>query len=150
MGARFLLRLSLALFLTVSSLTGAQVPVRYPEGRIHGFLTLRDLEDNLLASGTLIQNATGGRVTSELEFHFKDGSLHRETAVFSQRRVFQLLTYHLVQKGPAFKSAVEMNVNTSNGQVTVRYMEDDGKEKTASENMKLPADLANGLVSTLL
>ena len=35
--------------------------------------------------------------------HFKDGSVHEETTVFTQRRTFQLRTCHLVRKGRSFK-----------------------------------------------
>ena len=64
---------------------------------------LKDLEDNIIASGGMTQAANGNRVTSELNFHFKDGSTHSETTVYSQRKVFRLLSYRLVQKGKAFK-----------------------------------------------
>ncbi|HEY1494658.1 MAG TPA: hypothetical protein VGF49_08940, partial [Candidatus Solibacter sp.] len=124
--------------------------MRYLEGRVHGFLVLRELGGDILASGVLTQVAKGNRVTSELAFHFKDGSLHQETAMFSQTRAFQLLTYHLVQKGKSFKRAVDMSVNAATGQVTVQYEEEDGKPKTITEHMKLPADLANGIVTPLL
>jgi hypothetical protein len=139
-----------AFFLLALSLIADQVPVRHVEGRIHGFLILRDLSGKILASGRLIQNAHGNRVTSELRFRFKDGSLHQETSVFSQRRTFQLLTYHLVQKGPVFKRAIDMSVNVSTGQVSIQYTDDGGKEKTITDHLKLPADLANGIVTTLL
>jgi hypothetical protein len=127
-----------------------QVLVRYLEGRIHGFVVLRDLDDNILASGELTQLANGSRVTTELRFHFKDGSIHEETAVFSQRRTFQLLTYHLVQKGRVFKRETDLSVNASTGQTIVRYKDDDGNEKTISDRLQLPADLANGIVTTLM
>jgi len=144
-----------SLFISTILLLGAplladQVPVRHIEGRIHGFLVLRDLDDNILASGELIQLSNGNRVTTELSFHFKDGSIHEETAVFSQRRTFQLLTYHLVQKGRVFKRETDMSLNASTGQVIVHYKDDEGKEKTISDRLKLPADLANGIVTTLL
>ena len=102
--------------LAAPNVVGDQVAVRYMEGRIHGFLVLRDTEDKLLASGNLIQTATSSRVTTELSFVFKDGSVHQETAVFSQRRTFQLLNYRLVQKGPAFKRTLSMMLNASTGQ----------------------------------
>ncbi|MFN0172630.1 MAG: hypothetical protein ACKV22_40135 [Bryobacteraceae bacterium] len=137
------------LLLPAPSLVADQVPVRHIEGRIHGFLVLRDLDDNLLASGRLIQNAQGNRVTSELSFRFKDGSVHQETSVFSQRRTFRLLTYGLIQKGPAFKRPIDMSLDVSTGQVTIQYT-DDGKEKRIADRLKLPADLANGMVTTLL
>lgn len=123
--------------------------MRHVEGRLYGLLVLGDLDGKVLASGTLVQNAKGNRVTSELSFRFKDGSLHQETSVFSQRHVFQLLTYHLVQKGPAFKRPMDMSVNVSTGQVTIQYMDDDRKQKTITDHLKLPADLANGIVTTL-
>ena len=81
-----------AFLLPVLSLIVDQVPVRYQEGHVHGFLMLRDLDDNLLASGTLIQSTRGNTVTTELSFHFKNGSAHQETAVYSQRRLFRLLS----------------------------------------------------------
>lgn len=126
------------------------VPVRYREGRIHGFLVLRDLNDRIFASGASIQHANGNRVTNELAFRFKDHSIYQETTVFSQTRTFRLLTYHLVQKGPAFKGALDMYVVRSTGQVTIDYTGEDGKEKKITERLDLPADLANGMVSTLL
>jgi hypothetical protein len=132
------------------SLMSEPVVIRNTEGLIHGFLVLRDADDKILASGELSQRASGNRVTNELVFHFKDGSLHEETTVFSQHKAFQLLTYHLVQKGKAFKRATDMKLNASTGLVSVISTDDDGKEKTYSETMKLPADIANGLVTTLL
>jgi hypothetical protein len=64
--------------------------------------------------------------------------------------MFRLLTYHLVQKGPAFKHPLDMSLNNSTGQVKVRYTDDDGKEKTITDRLKLPDDVANGLITTLL
>ena len=139
-----------AILLLAPSLLADQVPVHYIEGRIHGFVVLRDLDDNILASGELTQLANGNRVTTELRFHFKDGSIHEETAVFSQRRTFQLLTYHLVQRGREFKHETDMSLNAATGQVTVRFTDDEGKQKLITDRLKLPADLANGIVTTLL
>jgi hypothetical protein len=130
--------------------SASPVAVRYKEGVVHGFLVLSTLEGNPLADGDVIQIAHGNQITSHLVFHFKDGSRQDETAVFSQRGYFRLISYHLVQKGPAFQRAMEVSIATSTGQVTVQYTDDDGKEKVASERLKLPPDLANGLVLTLL
>jgi hypothetical protein len=125
------------------------VAVRHTEGLVHGFLVLRTLEGKAIADGELIQSARGTRVTTRLRFHFKDGSLHDEVAVFSQRRHFRLLSDHLVQKGPSFPHPLDMSIDTGTGLVTVRYV-DDGEEKVKSGRMDLPADLANGLIPTLL
>jgi hypothetical protein len=131
-------------------LQAEQVPVRHTEGRVHGFLLLKDLEDNIIGSGALTQLANGVRVSTELIFHFKDGSTQSESTVYSQRKVFRLLSYRLVQKGKAFKRPTDMSINTSTGDVTVRYTDEDGTEKTIKDRPKLPLDLSNGMVPTLL
>ena len=128
----------------------AQVAVRHTEGVVHGFLVLRTLKGEPLADGDLSQVARGDRVTSQLVFHFKDGSVHDETAVFSQRGNFRLLNYHLVQKGRAFQHPIEVSIDGSTGQVTVRNTDADGKEKVITEKLDLPQDVANGLVLILL
>jgi len=129
---------------------GEPVTVRHAEGLVHGFLTLRDLNGTLIADGDLFQNARGLRVTSRLVFHFKDGSLHDETAIFSQRQTFRLVSDHLVQKGPSFPQPLDMSIDALKGQVTVRYTDDHGEAKVAAEHLDLPADLANGVILTLL
>jgi hypothetical protein len=127
-----------------------QVAVKYKEGVVHGFLVIRTLNDETIAAGDLTQLASGDRVTTRLVYHFKDGSVQEETAVFSQRSSFRLLSDHLLQKGPAFKRPTDVSINGSTGQVTVRYTDDDGKEKVITDRLKLPADLANGVVLTML
>ena len=124
--------------------------VRYKEGLTHGFLVLSTLDGKQIAVGDLLQIAHGSQVTSRLVYHFNDGSLQDETTVFSQRRSFSLITYHLVQKGPTFPHPTEVWIDAAKGQVTVRYTDDKGNEKNENEHMKLPPDLANGLVLTLL
>jgi len=130
-------------------LSAAQVPVRHKEGLVHGFLALRTLQGEIIADADLIQNVHGDVVTSRLVFHFKDGSLHDDTAVFSQHGAFRLLKEHLIQKGPAFEHPMEVMVDASGGRVTVRYTED-GKEKISTERLAVPPDTANGIILTLL
>jgi hypothetical protein len=40
--------------------------------------------------------------SSRVFFRFKDGSMYDDTAIFSQRGSFRLLSDHLVEKGPSF------------------------------------------------
>jgi hypothetical protein len=141
---------ALALGLLATSVAGEPVTVRHSEGIVHGFLVLRTLEGKALADGDLIQRVRGTTVTSRLVFRFKDGSIHDETAVFSQRGQFRLLTDHLVQKGPTFPRPLDMSIETTKGEVTVRYADDDGKNKTETEHVQLEPDVANGLILTLL
>jgi hypothetical protein len=140
----------LVALLSCGSLLAEPVAVRYAEGIVHGFLSLRTTDGELVANGDLLQVARGGRVTSRLVFHFKDGSLRDETSVFSQRQDFRLISNHLVQKGPTFPQPLDLTIDAASGQVTVRYTDDHGKPKVESEQMKLPPDLANGMTLTLL
>jgi hypothetical protein len=132
------------------SVSAAPVQVRYREGLVHGFLTLSNLEGDVIAEGDLTQVAHGDQVTSRLVFRFKDGSLQEETTVFSQRGAFHLISYNQVQKGAAFKQAINLSIAPSTGQVTVHYTDNEGNEKVEKEHLNLPPDLANGLVPTLL
>jgi hypothetical protein len=126
------------------------VAARYAEGQVHGFLVLRTLDGAIIANGDLTQASQGGTVTSRLVFHFKDGSLHDETTVFSQKGSFHILSDHLIQKGPVFKRQLDVSLNGSTGAVAVRYSDDNGKEKSSDEVLQLPSNLANGILPTLL
>jgi hypothetical protein len=131
-------------------LLAEQVPVRYTEGLVHGFLVLRSQAGETLADGELRQTAHGNQVTTKLEFHFKDGSLHQETTVAYQGKTFQLISDHLIQKGPSFPHPIDVSITKSSGQVAIHYTDDDGKEKTINDHVTLPPDVANGLTLTLL
>jgi len=146
---QLLLTLLLAVLLGGEIAFAEQVHVLHSEGLTHGFLVLRDLDGKTLADGEISQLAAGRLVKSHLVFHFKDGSIYEESATFSQDGKFKLVSDHLVQKGPSFKTPIETSVDAASGKVICRYT-DDGKEKTADEQMSLPDDVANGLLFTLL
>jgi hypothetical protein len=129
---------------------GAQpLAVRHSEGVTHGFMLLRTLENETLAVGDVIQNSNGDRVTSQVIFHFKDGSVHDERVSYSQKHRFRMLEYRLSQKGPSFKTQTELVINGTSGEVTVHSWDEKGKEKVESSHEKLPADLANGMIPIL-
>ena len=106
----------------------------------------RTLDGTLVAGGDLIQVARGAQVTAEVVFHFKDGSLHNETTIFSQRDRFRLISDRVVQKGPAFPRQLDMTINMGTGQVTVRYQDAGKKEEVEDEKLDLPPDDANGIM----
>ena len=116
---------------------------------MHGFLVLRTLDGKAIADGQMTQDARGDRVNTHLIFRFKDGSLYEDTAVYSQRGTFRLLSDHLIQKGPSFKQPVDTFIDASTGQVKVHYTEQ-GKEKIVAQRLELPPDVANGLLFTLV
>jgi hypothetical protein len=126
------------------------IPVKYPEGVVHGFLALRSMSGEVLAEGALLQTSRGNEVTSRLVFHFHDGSVQDETAVFSQRGTFRLLRDHVTQKGPSFPTSLDASFDVGAGTVTVRSRKKDEEERVETERMRLPPDLSNGLLFTLL
>lgn len=141
----------LAAVLAVGALLEAdEVAVRRAEGVVHGFLSLRSLGGEKLADGDWSQVAHGDQVTSRTIFRFRDGSLQDETVVFTQHGHFRLVSDHLVQKGPTFTQPMDFSLNAESGLVSVRYTEKDGKERVIEKPMRLPPDIANGLVITLV
>src|SRR5437870_5767823 len=152
-GARFTLiaiLLACAAILQPNALLADTIPVRHTEGLIHGFLVVRTLEGKALADGQMTQDAQGDRVTTHLTFRFKDGSMYEDTTIFSQRGTFRLLSDHLIRRGPSFMQPMDTSIDASTGQVKVRYTKDKGKEKVIAQRMKLPPDVANGLLFTLM
>ncbi len=151
MKRRFCLSLLCAASLfSAGALNAEPVAVRHAEGVVRGFLVLRSVDSGaVIANGDLIQFSRGDRVTSRLVFHFKDGSLQDETAVFTQRGRFRLLSNHLVQRGRSFPHPMEVWIDATGGNVTVRHR-DDGKDEIIEKRMELPSDLANGMMVTLL
>ena len=149
-GSRFFLALAAAVLLQSGVASAEPFVVRHMEGLVHGFYSLRSPEGVVLASGDLLQEMRDDRVTSRLVLHFEDGSLHEETAVFSQRGHFQLISHHLVQNGPAFERPLDMMIDCPTGRVIVRYKDENGEENVEDVHMELPPDLANGLIPILL
>lgn len=141
--------LFVAILLQAAPLLAEQIPVRYPEGTIHGFVALRALDGKLLASGDFTQVLNRSEVTSRVVFHFKDGSVDDETTIFSQSGSFRLISDHHIQKGPSFPHPVDVLINAATGQVTVRYQDKD-REKVETSQLNLPPDLANGILLNLL
>jgi hypothetical protein len=125
------------------------VEVKHTEGITHGFLILRSLDGRILATGDQIQSVEGNQVTTETVFHFKDGSLHHETSVYLQDHTFQMLSYHLTQKGPMFPHPIDASLDVSKNEVTIHAAEKN-QEKDAVEHMDLTPDLVNGFVTTVL
>lgn len=127
-----------------------QVPLRHPQGTIHGFLELRSDDGHIVASGDITQVTHGDELTSRTIFHFKDGSLDDETTVFSQRHTLHLISDHHIQKGPSFPHPTDVLVETRTGKFTVRSEGKDGKPEVKTEHLDLPADLANGMVPVVI
>jgi hypothetical protein len=126
----------------------APVEVRFPEGITHGFLLLRSAAGQIMAHGDLLQTAHSDRVETRMAFRFKAGSLHNEKAVFSQHRVFTLLSYRLVQRGPSFPEPVDASFDRKEGSYQVKSIHK-GREKTSSGPIDLPPDVYNGMTALI-
>jgi len=125
----------------------APVAVRFTEGLTHGFPVLRSVKGERLAAGEMTQVARGDVVESRLVFRFQDGSLYDETVVFSQRGVFKVDRYRLVQRGPSFPESVEASIDRATGEYGVRYRADqDSPEEVLSGRFTLPDDVYSGML----
>lgn len=132
-----------------SSLAAAPIEVRLVEGTAHGLLLVRSVGGDIVGHGDFLQAAQKDRIESRLVLRFKDGSLHDETIAFSQQRVFSLLNYRLVQRGPSFPETLEAALDRKTGSYKV-HSRRDGKEEASSGSIDLPPDVYNGMVPMLL
>ena len=139
-----------ALFFWCQPLQAAPVPVRFSEGMVRGFLMVSDARRARIGSGDFLQTGRGGEITSRTLLHFKDGSLHDETAVFSQHPDFILKSYRLLQKGSAFEKDVDISVERATGRYLVKIKaHNGGQEKVLEGRLDLPLDVYNGMVPTV-
>ncbi len=128
------------------------VTVRYIEGVTHGFLVLRSPAGEVLAEGDLLQVVRAEGVDSRLVFRFRDGSLYDETVLFSQHRVFTMLSYRLQQRGPSFPEELEISLERERdqGRYRVKSRRHGGKAETTTGEIELPPDVYNGMMIMLL
>jgi hypothetical protein len=130
---------------------GTPISVRYTEGVTRGFPVLRSTTGEKLAQGELVQVAQGDLVRSRLIFHFRDGSLYDESVVFSQRGVFTLMSYRLVQRGPSFPETIEASLDRESERYEIRYKGDeDSPEEVLKGRFAIPADAYNGMLTLLM
>ena len=136
--------------LSAATLLAQPIGVRQAEGEVRGFLVLRSDNGTIVGDADSLQTTRRGQIVSRLVTHFTDGSVQDESTIFSQNGHFRVLSDHLVQKGPTFKHPMDVTIDAVSGLVTVVHTDDKGEQKTESEHMKIPPDLANGIVPVLL
>jgi hypothetical protein len=131
--------------------TPAPVPVHHPEGSVHGFLRLSTAGGQTLAGGSLLQRVIeGGGIESRMFFEFADGSVFDEQVTFTQREVFRLIRYRLVQRGPAFETDLQASLDRSGAYRVIATERDDGERKEYVGSLELPADTYNGMPITVI
>ncbi len=90
-------------------------PCALPETPGKRALVLRSLDGKTLAQGSVNVTVRDGRATSQVVFHFTDGSVHDETTVFSQNDVFRLLSYRLDAERPRISLDPRDDAGHTNG-----------------------------------
>ncbi len=140
----------LSLLVLCPTVKAEPVLVRFTEGVSRGFLTLRSANGEKLADGEMLQVLRPRGLESRLIFRFTDGSLYDETVLYSQRRVFALLQYRLIQRGPSFPTTLDVSFDRQRAWYLVRSRNGTGPEKTLNGQLDLPPDVYNGMTSTLL
>src|SRR5262245_50672874 len=98
-----------------SGLNAAPLRIHAPEGSAHGFLVLRDAKAELLADGDWWQVPNGDRLDVHLRFRFTDGSFSEEMFGLRQQRVWRLLTYRSIQRGPSFPRDIDAQLDCESG-----------------------------------
>ena len=116
---------------------------------MHGFLLLEDANGKVIASGDQTYVARGNLVTSRTIFRFRDGSVDDEECVFRQKTTFHLIRDHHIQKGPSYPDPIDVTIDVAKGQVSWTSLSDKDHQPK-SQHLKLPADLANGMVPLLI
>lgn len=142
------LLLATALFL-LPFLQAQPIRVRFSQGQARGFVVIRSVEGKVIGDGEYSQTAHEDRVTSRLTLHLSGGSVDDELTIYSQRGNYALISDRHIQRGPFFDDPNESTL-AANGDLTVKRMGKDGKEKIETSHLDLPADVSNGMFATLL
>jgi hypothetical protein len=142
-------RVLVFLALAATCLPAQPVRVLQPQGDEHGFLVLQNDDGKEIAVGDQTYVARGNLITSHTVFRFRDGSVDDEECVFRQGSVFQLVRDRHIQKGPSFPRPIDVTIDVEKGEVSwTDLSKPDSHPK--SRQMKLPSDLANGMVPLLI
>jgi hypothetical protein len=131
------------------ALPAEQVRVAHKQGDLHGFLLLRDAKGRQIAAGDQTYQIQGGSILSRTLFRFRDGSIDEEEATFRQGSLFRLTRDHHIQKGPSFPRPMDMTIDAVHGVVSWKDLSKKDAA-TTSRRMKLPPDLANGILPLLV
>lgn len=163
--------------LVAPRLAAEPIPVAQKQGAIHGFLIMRDQDGKEIAVGDQTNEVRGNVVHARTTFRFRDGSIDDEETWYRQGATFELIRNHHVQKGPSFPRPMDITIDVASGEVTwvdassktdaasktdlanktdssgkpdSGNNHDTGGNPSKSQHMRLPADLANGMVPLLV
>jgi hypothetical protein len=142
---------TVALIAALHPVWAAPIPVRFAEGVTHGFLVLRAVDGTTLAQGDLLQVPRDGEVDKRMVFRFKDGSVFDERVTYTEKGVYALKTYGLLQSGPSFAVDTEISMVVATGAYRVKTKDrKGGQEKVLEGRVDLPSDVYNGMILTVV
>ena len=144
-----LLAFATLLFLVQGNARGEDIAVRRKQEPMHRAFLLKSSTGQVLAQAEETATLKGDLVESRLTFHFLDGSLDDEQAVFTQNGVFRLISDHHVQKGPAFPAPVDIVIDVPSKKV-VWHETHFGKDRARTATLDIPPDAANGIMPLLV
>lgn len=127
-----------------------QITVKHVQLPMHRFMVARSEAGQIIANVEFSQAVQSDQVTMHVIYRFVDGSIDDEETTYTQQGTFRLVRNHHIQKGPFFSKPVDFTVEAATGIVTSRTIDKNGKMHVESKHIKLPDDLANGFVGTLL
>lgn len=139
-----------ALFPLCAVASSDAMAVRQLQRPFQQTMTVRADNGSVVAKGDFSQTVVGDTVTMHLMYRFLDGSTDEETTVYRQHGSFQLLRDHHVQQGPFFSKPFDFLVDASAKTTTSLSISSDGAVNVNTHDAKLPSDLANGFIGTLL
>jgi hypothetical protein len=144
--------LALAFAMGVRRLAAEPVQVTQRQGAIHGFLVMKDQDGKEIAVGDETNEVRGSTIHARTTFRFRDGSIDDEETWYRQATAFQLIRDHHIQKGPSFPKPIDITIDVPSSEVTWvdAPAKPDASTASKSQHVKLPADLANGMVPLLV
>jgi hypothetical protein len=145
----FLAAVLLAITLGTAALA-EPIAVQHTQLPKHGVMIARSEAGKIIGGFEFLQAVQGDEVTMRLTYHFADRSIDDETTTYTQQGTFRLVRNHHIQKGPFFVKPVDFAVEAATGMVTSRTTDRNGKVHVESEHVRLPDDLANGFIGTVL
>ena len=92
--------------------------------------------------------AAAGCSFAEIATYLRDKGFE-ETVAFTQRDVFTMLSYHLLQRGPAFAMDLDVRLTRSGDYRVTTTSHKVGRRKHYSGKLDLPPDIYNGMVITI-
>lgn len=117
---------------------------------MRGFVTIRSADGAPIGYGNMSQSVHAGRITYRMTYRFRDGSFDDETAVFSEQKIFSLISDHHIQRGPLFPHALDLTTNSA-GETANRTLDSNGKPKLETSHVDLPPGTAvEGMMCTLM